>query len=178
MSNLSLAQYIDDPLQNLSSSVKSNLLRPYKPQRWKVLPDVEQHKEIAAGKINKAAYSTGLREPAINEDIYPLRDELWGASPTARVKPLVHAGPPALLDTEEERWFRQNMDMLLRKHKGQFVAICGNTILGYAKDRRTMALFLDQKIGPMAGAFVARVTPDAFSDEDPTPYLDKWEAAP
>ena len=178
MSDIALAQYIDDPVENLCSSGKNNLRQLYKPQRREVLPDAEQEKQIGAGKISKAASGICLREPAINGEIYSLQVELSSAWAPAPVEPLVHVGPPALLDTEEERCFRQNMDMLLSKHKGHFVAIRGNTILGYAKDRRTMALFLDEKIGPMAGALVARVTPDAFSDEDPTPYLDKWEAPP
>jgi len=76
-------------------------------------------------------------------------------------------------NSKEEQCFMKNKEMLLRDHKREFVGIKEDQILGYTTRRDEMAQFLDEKIGVMTGAFVAKITEEAFSNDEAPPIYDR-----
>jgi DNA-binding response OmpR family regulator len=67
---------------------------------------------------------------------------------------------------QDEEYFRAQKDMLLQKHKGEFVAIRDGEILGFAKTRQAIEKLVDDRAGIDARAFVERVSPEAFEQKE------------
>lgn len=62
----------------------------------------------------------------------------------------------------DEQFFRHSKREFLRTHKGEFVAIRDQRVIGFATNAKALQRLVDRECGKEARAFVARVVPEAF----------------
>lgn len=86
-----------------------------------------------------------------------------------RSKKTQHVLPKDSLEAEE-RAFRQKLPQLLRRYKGQFVALYRGRVVGYHEDDEELAHQMFKKLGD-ASFYIAKVEKEPPVYELPSPEI-------